>query len=182
MEQTLSSFRGEFVKGKRKFKIKNSLGVYDAYRAYRKNRFKNKLSTIKVKDYYKIIDKVNLKLAEIFINEGYLDLPMGMGTLYVAKIPEKYYFKDGKFELYRPVDWNSTLKYWYTNKEAFENKEIIRYDKLIQTKIFYKKKTATYKNRFCIFFEPNTFLKKALRKNVELGKVIIYDKFNLMNK
>lgn len=160
---------------KRVSKIYNSYGVYDYFKYYRKVKPKDKRYIITEKVYYKILRSVYSKLAQ-YLSEGQeIILPCRMGTIEIRKIPIiPKIDSDGKLTYKAPINWEETLKLWYEDQEAYENKTLVKRDIREKYKIFYNKYTANYKNKSYYMFTPNREIKKALSKAILNNKIEAY--------
>lgn len=159
------------VSSRRRHKITHSYGVYDAYKYYRKNKPKEKQYIIKDVTYYKIIRKINNILKEMLIEGNDIKFPCRMGNLELRKSNTGVYFKDGKVMNNYPIDWNTTLKLWYEDKESKEKKALVK--KVTDTvfKVYYNKKTANYKNKAVFDFKLNRDIKNKLKLRIQEGKL-----------
>ena len=95
MEQ--SEFRAQILRlnDSRSHKVSGSLGVYDAYKWIRKNKWLNIGSPISEHDFYSIIRRINNCLADELIKGTDINLPHRLGRLEVRKNAAKYTIKDG---------------------------------------------------------------------------------------
>lgn len=65
---------------------------------------------------------------ELFKPNYRIRLPFGIGDVYLQKHKCKTIInKDGKTQLYYPIDWYETNKLWQEDEEARKNKTIIRH-------------------------------------------------------
>lgn len=168
---------------RRKHRITGSLGVYDAYKYIRKNKWFNIGRPLSEKEFYAIIRSVNKLLAKELSYGKEIILPHKLGTLELRKRKPQVLIKDGKLVTTYPIDWQATLKLWYEDEEAFQNKTLIRNEVDEVYKVYYNKNKADYNNKSFYFFQTNRELKKALMRNINLGVVdafieMRYDKRN----
>jgi len=163
--ETYKDFRVKTINKERHFKVKNSWGVYDYYKYYRKNRPKDKKFILTEKQFYAFFRRVNQLLAEEFVRTQHLEFPNRMGELEMLQKKLRSFFVDGKLKTNRPVDWDATLKLWYEDKEACDSKLLVRRDAPINPRIRYSKATAIYVNRAFYEFVPNRFLMQKAIKN-----------------
>ena len=84
----------------RNYKITNSWGVYDAYKAIRKNGWYDIGRPLKEHEFYAIIRRVNSLLAEEIIYGKPVVLPSQMGTIELRKYPKGVRFVNGKLKNY----------------------------------------------------------------------------------
>ena len=87
MEIELKEFRRKVQKlnQPRHYAVNNSWGVYDAYKYYRKNKPKDKMYILTESQYFAIIRKINLLLAEELSNGNDITLPCHMGIIELRK-------------------------------------------------------------------------------------------------
>lgn len=164
------------VKSQRNHKIKGSLGVRDAFKWLQKNKLLNIGRSLKEEEFYKIIRTVNNLLAKELLKGKDVKLPQKMGMLEVRKYDTYVRLQDGKIKTNRKVDWNATLKLWYENEEAKEEKLLVRLEDKEVFKIFYNRMIANYKNKTLFQFKPHRELSIKVR---EAGKEGIIDAFKI---
>lgn len=163
------------VKDSRKHRVTNSIGVYDAYKYIRKNKWLNIGQPLKEHEFYSIIRGVNDLLADNLSNGIEVVLPYRMGKLElrkknaVIKADEK-----GQIKTNLPIDWDRTLKLWCEDKESMENKTLIRQEEKELFKVFYNRLKCNYNN--CSFYEfnVNRSIKKKLKQNIKNGMIDAY--------
>ena len=91
--------------------MNNSLGVYDGYKYYRKNKPDNKQFILSESQYFAIIRKINLHLVDELLLGNDVKLPKSMGTIEIRKRDRKVKLgSDGKLVTNLPIDWDKTLK------------------------------------------------------------------------
>lgn len=154
----------------KKFKVSNSLGVYDIYKTIRKNGWYDIGRPLKEKEFYSIIRKVNNLLAKEVIEGRGIVFPHHMGELDIRKHKREVVFKDGKLKIGYVPDWDSTLKLWYKDPEARNSKIILRHEVPYLYHICYRKKNAIYENKGFYAFTVSNLLKRAFAKSVNEGK------------
>ena len=176
----MDNFRKEVLKvnKSRIHKIKNSLGVYDAYKWLRKNKWLN-VGPVSEHDYYAIIRTVNKFLILNFLSTGSIKLPKRLGEIVLRKYPAKIVLKNNKVQTNLPIDWDATLKLWSEDKESYNNRVLIRAEEKEIFKVFYDKSKALYNNKSFYSFELNRDIKKALKIKLKEGKL---DAFLLCGK
>lgn len=156
-------------KGKHPSKIHNSWGVYDVFKHIRKNKWYNIGRPVTEKEFYAIIRGVNNLLAnEIALGHNVI-FPERMGRLELRKHPCNATIKDGKLKVTYPIDWDATLKLWFEDEEAKENKTLVRRDCKERFRVKYVRRDATYNNKTFYEFALNRFLKRALKENILNG-------------
>lgn len=169
---SLESYRKELLKvdQPRKTTIKNSYGVYDAYKYYRKNKPKAKEYIISESQYFSIIRTLNLLLCEEILNQKDIVFPLAMGRVEVRKYtPEVKFDKDGKIKTSYPIDWDSTIRLWYEDDISRKKKLILKKKEKEVFRIGYNKSHARYKNKEYYEFKVNRALKLSLRDVIREG-------------
>lgn len=160
------------VNGPRVHKITGSLGVYDAFKNYRKTRPKNKEYVLTESQYFSIVRNINNLLSEELVSGREINLPKRMGTIELRKFDKYVRFDEkGNLKTNLPIDWDGTLELWYNNKEAKENKTLLRHDNAEIFKIYYNKSKANYNNKSFYEFRCNKDLKQRLRQNIKYGSI-----------
>ena len=174
---SLTEFRKEILKvdQHRKTTINNSYGVYDAYKYYRKNKPADKKYILTESQYFAIVRKTNLLLVDELLNQRDIVFPYSMGRLEVRKNTPKVYLDDNKVKSTYPIDWDGTLRLWYEDEEAKENKTILKKKEKAVFRIVYNKSKAFYTNKNYFEFKVNRALKLALRDVIRQGN---FDAFN----
>lgn len=165
------------LKEHRTHKVTNSLGVYDAYKYIRKNKWLNIGRPLAEKEFYKIIRTVNKYLAEEFINGNDIVFPNRMGKLELRKrnaLP--VIDKNNKLKVTYAIDWDKTLKLWYEDEQAFNEKTLIRIPERNIFRVKYNKSTANYKNKSFMEFRVNRDIKTRLKQKIKNNEI---DAFSL---
>lgn len=154
----------------REHKIRNSLGVYDGYKYYRKNKPKEKEYILSESQYFAIIRQINNLLANEVVKGNEVKLPHRMGTIEIRKYEKSIKVdKDGKVITNLPIDWDNTLKLWYEDEKAFKNKTLLRLDEQEIYKIVYNKEDVNFNNKSFYEFVFNKDLKLRLKHNIKQG-------------
>lgn len=155
----------------RKHKIKGSYGVYDSYKWIRKNKWLNIGRPLTEHEFYTIIRSVNNYLADSLVLGNDVTLPNKMGRLELRKYDIKFSFDGNKVKSNLPVDWDRTLKLWYEDEEAFNNKTLVKIEEKEIFKIYYNKHVADYTNQVFYEFNINRDIKKRLKHKIKEGKI-----------
>ena len=155
----------------RAHKVKNSYGVYDGFKYYRKNRPKEHKYVLTESQYFSIIRRVNELLGEALINGEDVTLPHRLGRLEIRKYEARITTNGKKVRTNLPIDWDRTLKLWYEDEEAYKNKTLIKIEEKEIYKIFYNRNLADYTNKSFYQFNFNRELKKKLKYNIKEGEV-----------
>ena len=176
----MDNFRREVLKvdKPRVHKVKNSLGVYDAYKWLRKNKWLD-VGPISEHDYYAIIRAVNKALVLHFLIAGSIKLPERMGEITLRKYPAKITLENGKVQTNLPIDWDATLSLWSEDKDSYEKRTLIRAEEKEIFKVLYDKSKALYNNKSFYTFELNRDIKLSLKKQLKNG---LLDAFILCGK
>lgn len=176
----MDNFRREVLKVNkpRVHKVNNSLGVYDAYKWLRKNKWLD-VGPISEHDFYAIIRTMNKALAENFLHTGSIKFPERMGEISLRKYPVKIILKNGKVQTNLPIDWDATLSLWSEDKDSYENRTLIRAEEKELFKVLYDKSKANYNNKSFYKFELNRGIKVSLKKKLKEG---LLDAFMLCGK
>ena len=172
--------REEFIREVRRLndtrvhKVTNSIGVYDAYKYIRKQKWFDIGRPLKEGEFYRIIRKINEYLADELSRGKEINLPYRMGTLEIRKRPTRISIVDGKLVTTLPIDWDATLKLWYEDKESFDNKTLVRLENEEVFKVYYNKKEANYNNKSFYEFRPNREIQRSLTTHIKEGKLDAY--------
>ena len=155
----------------RQHKVNNSLGVYDAYKWIRKNKWLDIGRPITEHEFYTIIRQVNNLLAENFLKGRDIVLPHRLGTIELRKYETKMSFNNGKLHTNLPIDWDRTLKLWAEDEEAYKEKMLVKVEEKEIFKVFYNKVKANYNNKSFYEFEVNRDLKRRLKQRIKDGLI-----------
>ena len=161
----------------RTHKVTNSLGSYDAYKYIRKNKWFNIDRPLTEHEFYQIIRRINNYLAEELINGNDVIFPNRMGKLELRKRNSLPIIdKNGNLKVTYAIDWDSTLKLWYEDEEAFNNKTLVRLPERNIFRIKYNKNTANYNNKSFMEFQVNRNIKVRLKQKIKNNEI---DAFSL---
>lgn len=169
-------FRKNILTGKsKKHKATNSLGVYDAYKWIRKNKWLDIERPITEHEFYSIIRSMNEAMADYFLNKGEITFPERMGKLEIRKYEASIEVdKKGKIKTNLPIDWDRTLKLWYEDEEAHKKKTLVKMEEKEIFKVYYDRKTANYTNKSMYEFRVNQHLKRRLKQRIKEGLIDSY--------
>lgn len=160
------------VDGPRIHKITGSLGVYQAYKYYRKNKPKEKKYVLTESQYFAIIRQINNLLADELSIGKEIVLPKRMGVIELRKYNTNVRFDEhGNLKTNLPIDWNGTLELWYNDEESRNNKTLLRQENKEVFKIYYNKYNANYNNKSFYEFRCNKDLKQRLKQNIRYGNI-----------
>ena len=154
-----------------KAKVRNSWGVYDAYKLLRKNGWEGIGKPVTEKDFYAIIRGINLMLADNIVNGISIKFPHQMGSLILRKGHKGVSIVDGKIKNTYPIDWHNTLLLWDKDEEAKKKKILLRHENEWVYYIWYDSWKAKFENKSFYHFDVNTFIKRKLSQNIKQGKV-----------
>lgn len=155
----------------RTHKVSGSLGVYDAYKFLRKRKWLNIGRPLTEHEFYSIIRKVNNYLADSFLHGNDIKLPHRMGRIELRKYDVRVSFDGEKVKTNLPIDWDRTLKLWYEDEEAYENKTLVKVEEKEIFKVYYNRQLADYNNQSFYEFNVNRELKKRLKQRIKEGKI-----------
>lgn len=163
----------------REIKITGSWGIYDAYKLIRKGGWKDIGRPLQDVEFYKIIRSMNRLIAEQISLGTPFKMPHFMGTIELRKYKCGVSLVNDKLKVSYPIDWLSTLHLWHEDPEAHRNKTLIRYEVPYTYYLKYNNLKAEYSNKCFYKFKVNTFIKRALGKNINAGKVdALWEKMN----
>jgi len=174
MEETFSEFCTRVARKResgRKFKVSNSWGVYDAYKALRKHKWLDIGRPLKEHEFYTIVRKMNELIAEEIASGRKVTLPSRMGTLELRKFERGAFLIDGKLVVTYPIDWMATMRLWYKDGEARKSKTLVRYTSKEIYKVWYNKYNANYPNKKFYEFSPVRSLQKKIHEKIVKDQV-----------
>lgn len=169
----MDDFRREILKldKPRTHKVRNSLGVYDAYKYLRKNKWVDIGRPLTEHEFYTIIRQVNNYLADNLLNGHDILLPHRLGTIELRKYDTRISFCNGKIVTNLPVDWDRTLKLWSEDEEAYKGRTLVKMEEKEIFKVFYNRRNANYSNKSFYSFEVNRDLKRKLKQRIKNGAI-----------
>lgn len=175
---SFSEFRKKVLKvdRPRTHKVRNSNGVYSAYKWIRKNKWLDIGRPITEHEFYSIVRQINNCLANNLLLGETISLPCGMGEIELRKVPTRIATINNKVVNTMPIDWDSTLRLWYTDKEAYNNKILVKLREKEVFRVIYNKIKANYRNKSFYGFSLNRKLKDSIKKRIKLG---LLDAFKL---
>ena len=159
----------------RKHKVRNSYGIYDGYKFYRKNKPKDSKYILTESQYFAITRRINNILVELILLGGDITLPYRLGRLEIRKKNARVYFDKGKLKTNLPIDWDRTLKLWYEDEEAYKNKTLVKTDEKEIFKLYYNRGLAEYTNKSFYQFNFNRELKRRLKDSIKNGNIDAYN-------
>ena len=84
--------------------------------------------------------------------------------------------KNGSFKVTYAIDWDSTLKLWYDDEEAFNSKTLVKLPERNIFRVKYNKDSANYENKSFMEFQINRDIKTRLKQKIKNNEI---DAFNL---
>jgi len=166
--ESFEEFRSRLLnKPNPQFKVRNSWGVYDGYKYYRKNKPKESKYVLTESQYFAIIRRVNQILGDALALGEDITFPHHMGRLEIRKYIPKIKLKENGVKTSFPVDWNKTLRLWYEDKEAYKNKTLVKVQKKEIFRIYYNRGVADYTNKTFYEFIPHVPFLEKFYKNVD---------------
>lgn len=169
MKEEIDDFRRTVLKlnEPRTHKVRNSNGVYDAYKWIRKNKWLDIGRPVTEHEFYTIVRQVNNLLAENILRGEDITLPHRMGTIELRKYDTRVSICNGKVVTNLPIDWDRTLKLWSEDEEAYKERTLVKMEEKETFKVFYNKRTANYENKSFMQFEVNRDLKRRLKQRIK---------------
>lgn len=179
-----AEFRRKVLKlgEKRNHKVKNSYGVYDAFKYYRKIKPKDKKYILTESQYFSIIRNINNLLIENLLHNNDIKFPSRMGSLEVRKRQTNIKIVDGKLVDNLPIDWDRTLKLWAEDEESYNNKTLIKLEEDEVFIINYNKKRAIYNNKMYYQFNVNRKLKQRLKELIKNNEIDAFELWQNNNR
>lgn len=159
------------VKGPRKHKVKNSYGVYDYYKYYRKNKPKESKYILSESQYFAIIRKVNEYIVDSILEGNDINLPYRLGRIELRKTETYVKFDGKKLKTNRAIDWDKTLKLWYEDPSSYENRILIRTEDKSIYKIYYNRIVADYTNKSFFTIDFNRDFKRRLKISIREDEI-----------
>lgn len=181
MEENLKDFkkRVKKVDGPRNHRVKNSLGIRDAFLYLQSNKWFNIGQSLREQQFQQIIRDVNNLLAFEIMEGRSIVFPERMGCLEVRKHNRYVDIEGDKVKTNYMVDWDKTLELWSEDEEAYRNKTVVRdLDSTEKYKICYIRRDANYENKAYFQFRANRAVYRVLGQNIKSGQVDAYSKRN----
>lgn len=152
-------------------KIRNSFNTHTLYRLIRKNKWYNIGRPLTEHEFYSIVRSVNNILAEKLKKGETVVFPHRMGKVELRKYKKGVSIKNGKLKITYQINWLDTLKLWYEDKEAMDNKTLVRYESPDYYRLVYDKYDANYINKTFYQFKLNRFVHNGLKDNLKKGAI-----------
>jgi hypothetical protein len=164
------------VNGPRVHKVRNSWGIYDAYKYIRKNKWLDIGIPLTEHQFYHIVRVINDSFADNLISGHDIIFPCKMGKLEVRKYDARITFNNGKVKTNLPIDWDRTLQLWSEDEETYKERTLIKMEEKEIFKVYYNRIKADYNNKSLYEFSVNRDLKRRLNKRIKSGN---FDAFKL---
>lgn len=159
----------------RKHRISGSVGVYDIYKKLRKNKWMGLPRPLTEHEFYTIIRSVNKLLGQEILEGRDINLPCRMGRIELRKHQTGVKIVNGKLKTNLPVNWKETIKLWYEDNEAFNNKTVIRHNNKEVFRAYYNTYHANYNNKSFFQFILNRDLKRALTDKIKNNEIDAFE-------
>ena len=162
-------------------KIKSHYGMRDYFNYFKKN---NPNLNINRTLYSKIISDINFEITNLIIEDNltYV-LPYLGSSLSIRKTKNIPKIKNNKLYNTSPVDWKTTNELWESDKEAKENKILVRYLNEHTSRhvfrIYFKKYILYFKNKQYYSFKPCRDFSRMLAKRIKDENKDKYDSYLL---
>ena len=170
IEAAWQKFRKQIKNPRGRGRIRNSWGIYDAYKLIRKHKWYDIGRPVTEKEFYAIIRHMNNLYADEIGRGNIVIFPSKMGKLRLRKQPVGvYYDKKGNMKITYPIDWQATLKLWFEDPEAREQKLLIRRNSKYVYRVYFDKYDATFNNKIFYDFTLNRYIKQKLKHNIING-------------
>lgn len=166
------------IHGNREHKIKGSYGVQDYYRNYMRIRPKKDKYKLTSSQFYEIFRTLNIRFAEVLAEGEPIKFPHGMGKVEVLKYQaDPKLNKEGELVFKVPIDWGSTLKLWYEDEEAKQEKLLIKSNKRKLLHFYYNKSKCFFNNKSVMKFSINRDLKMKIYEKYANNQIDVPLKF-----
>lgn len=152
------------------FEVTNSNGTKEAWRWLKKNKWLNLSQPVTERQFGYIIKTINSYLQDQLLSGKDIVLPHRMGVLELRKFSTPVSLVNDKVVTYRPVNWQETVRLWWEDKEAYNNKTLVRHDIQEIYTVYYNKSKALYKNKSFYKYTPTRVIKKRLRDKITRGE------------
>ena len=134
------------VNGSREHSIKNSYGINDYYKNYRETV----TYTVRLLDrttFSNVFHDINDFIVDNFLEYKSVKFPWGLGSLVLySRKATAQIDKNGKLIIKKPIQWDATMKLWFEDEEAHENKTLVRKEDEYVHLIKYSRKKMNIKN------------------------------------
>ena len=116
-------------------------------------------------------------MADMFVQDGKINFPEFLGEVILLKKSNSAVIRNNQLRVTYPVNWEATLQLWFEDKEARENKTLIRHTNKYKTCYYYNKMKAKYQNKVFVSFHLNREIKKQSLNNLFGGSIDAFLKY-----
>ena len=141
--------------------INNSYGIRDYYWNYRK-KFK---ATISEQLFSSIVDAMFVAMIDELKEDRYVVFPKGFGFLKTEYCKSYVELKNDKLKVHNIVDWYSTIKLWYEDEEARNQKLLLYKEKTMAKFVKYSKQGNGFKNKRYLCLDIKRSVTKILTQD-----------------
>ena len=169
MENTFEEYSVKTRCSKQKqFSVSNSHGSFEFYNYIAHNKL-NKFKQDRGRT-MRTIRNVGNYIRDYVAAGKEIVLPYGLGSLILKASDSAVLSQDGEVKIRSSVNWYETLKLWFEDDEARENKVLVKYTSP-KTFIPMWEKSKLYKNVSFYKFYFNRILKAKIKDNIKNGVV-----------
>lgn len=163
-ENSYSKFRADILKiaSPRHTKPTSTLTSKMIIRSIRKTYSESRI--VSEDTYSKIIRRINELLIEELFKGQIITLPYNMGNIILTSKMSKIFMSNGKLVRTAPINWSETLKLWYNNSKAYNNKTKVRDLPTTIYRFRYTKSKIGFRNQQYYKFIPCRTLKLKLKE------------------
>lgn len=140
--------------GPRNHIAKNSYDTKDFYRNYIKGLDKNSDLFITERKYGEIIKVTNDIIKERLLDGCQVVFPYGLGSLQIESHENTIKIVNGTIHTSYMIDWNETIKLWFSDNECRKKKTLVRNDNPLRYVVQYRRPKIPMANKQCICFLP----------------------------
>lgn len=134
--------------------IKNSYDTKDFYRNYIKGLDRKSELFITERKYGEVIKATNDIIQERLLDGRQVVFPYGLGSLQIESHENTIKIVDGEIHTSYMIDWNETIKLWFSDDECMKNKTLVRSDYPLRYVVQYRRPNVPIKNKQCLCFSP----------------------------
>lgn len=124
----------------------------------------------------RIISDCNKEAIKELIDKKVFKLPSALGRLELIKTHKYIKIKDDKVVTNNVIDWPNTIKLWYEDKGAYNNRTLVRLNRKVLFIPIYNKSPSRYKNNKYFGIEFKRSLKQQICTQDNDFEAYSYDK------
>ena len=117
----------------------NSYGIKQFYRWLVKNKWFDIGKELTEREVGQLMREVKSLVGQYVLDGNVFELPSNMGSIEVRTYKSRIKFKNGRIDTALPINWDSTYKLWFEDKQARDRKTLVRYDNLNRCTIYHKR-------------------------------------------